>query len=91
MRSFCGLASTVRAWPAFRSMFAPLSTKPTKRLAFRTPRTIRAWPADSGLGARASQALPFVNPVSTAFCLQALALWEDRRNSSFEARRQPLI
>jgi hypothetical protein len=23
--------------------------------------------------------LPFVNPVSTAFCLQALALWEDRK------------
>jgi hypothetical protein len=42
-------------------------------------------------GRKANQALPFVNPVSTAFCLQALALWEDRRNSSFEARRQPLI
>jgi hypothetical protein len=42
-------------------------------------------------GRKANQPLPFVNPVSTAFCLQALALWEDRRNSSFEARRQPLI
>jgi hypothetical protein len=42
-------------------------------------------------GRKANQALPFVNPVSTAFCVQALALWEDRRNSSFEARRQPLI
>lgn len=29
-------------------------------------------------GRKEGEALPFVNPVSTAFCLQALALWEDR-------------
>jgi hypothetical protein len=28
-------------------------------------------------GRRHGEALPFVNPVSTAFCVQALALWED--------------
>ena len=42
-------------------------------------------------GRRANQPLPFVNPVSTAFCLQALALWEDRKNSELDARRYPLI
>ena len=28
-------------------------------------------------GRKQGEALPFVNPVSTAFCVQALALWED--------------
>ena len=42
-------------------------------------------------GRKANQATPFVNPVSTAFCVQALALWHDRGNSSLEARRHSLI
>jgi len=29
-------------------------------------------------GRKHGEALPFVNPVSTAFCVQALALWDDR-------------
>jgi hypothetical protein len=29
-------------------------------------------------GRRSGEPTPFVNPVSTAFCLQALALWQDR-------------
>lgn len=29
-------------------------------------------------GRKETEPLPFVNPVSTAFCLQALALWQDR-------------
>jgi hypothetical protein len=29
-------------------------------------------------GRKHGEALPFVNPVSTAFCVQALAIWEDR-------------
>ena len=29
-------------------------------------------------GRKQGEALPFVNPVSTAFCVQALAMWEDR-------------
>jgi hypothetical protein len=29
-------------------------------------------------GRKQGDALPFVNPVSTAFCVQALALWDDR-------------
>ena len=28
-------------------------------------------------GSKAGQMLPFVNPVSTVFCLQALSLWQD--------------
>jgi hypothetical protein len=45
-------------------------------------------PSDSGgddrlaggflFGRKQGQAMPFVNPVSTAFCIQALALWQDR-------------
>lgn len=31
-------------------------------------------------GRKQGEALPFVNPVSTAFCVQALALWNDRLN-----------
>jgi hypothetical protein len=30
-------------------------------------------------GRQEGEAMPFVNPVSTAFCTQALALWDDRR------------
>jgi len=38
---------------------------------------------DSGgflFGRKQGAALPFVNPVSTAFCVQALALWDDRHD-----------
>ena len=35
--------------------------------------------------------LPFANPVSTAFCVQALALWEDRNAGQPLAPRQALI
>ncbi len=42
-------------------------------------------------GRKGGQPVPFVNPVSTAFCVQALTQWDDRRNNAFEARRQVLI
>jgi hypothetical protein len=42
-------------------------------------------------GRKARQPLPFVNPVSTAFCVQALAWWDDRKNNALDARRQMLI
>jgi hypothetical protein len=42
-------------------------------------------------GRKAGDALPFVNPVSTAFCVQALTQWDDRKNNSFQDRRQALI
>jgi hypothetical protein len=44
-----------------------------------------------GFGRKASGPLPFVNPVSTAFCLQALAFWHDHQAGAFEARRHALI
>jgi hypothetical protein len=44
-----------------------------------------------GFGRKGGEPLPFVNPVSTAFCLQALSLWDDRKNQAFDARRQALI
>jgi hypothetical protein len=44
-----------------------------------------------GFGRKGGEQLPFVNPVSTAFCLQALTLWGDRKNNAVEARRQMLI
>lgn len=31
-------------------------------------------------GRKQGEAMPFVNPVSTAFCVQALAWWQDRRS-----------
>ncbi len=42
-------------------------------------------------GRKGNGMLPFINPVSTAFCLQALALWSDHNNRSLDARRQLLI
>ena len=42
-------------------------------------------------GRKDGEPLPFVNPVSTAFCVQALAQWDDRRKNLFEARRNALI
>ena len=35
-----------------------------------------------GFGRKTGQPLPFVNPVSTAFCVQALALWSDRQDAT---------
>lgn len=51
-------------------------------------------PRQSGgflFGHKRGQPMPFVNPVSTAFGVQALALWEDRTNSVLEVRRHTLI
>ncbi len=42
-------------------------------------------------GRKQGQELPFVNPVSTAFCVQALAMWADRMTGRFEVDRQALI
>ena len=42
-------------------------------------------------GRKCGEAMPLVNPVSTAFCVQALAWWDDRKNNALEARRQLLI
>jgi hypothetical protein len=42
-------------------------------------------------GRKGAEMLPFVNPVSTGFCLQALALWDDHRNGVLNPRRQSLI
>jgi hypothetical protein len=38
-------------------------------------------------GRKHGQALPFVNPVSTAFCVQALAMWNDRGLTQLDAKR----
>ena len=42
-------------------------------------------------GKRGSSILPWVNPVSTAFCVQALTLWSDRRRGALQVRREALI
>jgi hypothetical protein len=42
-------------------------------------------------GRRQGEDLPFANPVSTAFCVQALALWDDRRSNRLQPVRQNLI
>lgn len=44
-----------------------------------------------GFGCKLGRQLPYVNPVSTAFAVQALAWWSDRENNAFQARRQSLI
>jgi hypothetical protein len=42
-------------------------------------------------GRKQGAALPFVNPVSTAFCLQALAWWDDRQSGRLGAGHGALI
>jgi hypothetical protein len=42
-------------------------------------------------GRKGGELLPYVNPVSTAFCGQALAMWSDYRQGRFEAAREELI
>jgi hypothetical protein len=42
-------------------------------------------------GRKGAELLPFINPVSTAFCLQALALWSDHQNGTLNARWQSLV
>jgi hypothetical protein len=44
-----------------------------------------------GFGRKNGELLPFVNPVSTAFAVQALALWSDRNENVLKASRQILI
>jgi hypothetical protein len=42
-------------------------------------------------GRKGSQVLPFSNPVSTAFCVQALALWDDHQAGRWSFELQQLI
>jgi hypothetical protein len=42
-------------------------------------------------GRKDGEDMPFVNPVSTAFCVQALALWSDRTSGRIETQRQDVI
>jgi hypothetical protein len=42
-------------------------------------------------GRRAAGMLPYVNPVSSGFCLQALALWSDRLSGTLNANRHALV
>ncbi len=44
-----------------------------------------------GFGVKKGRPLPFANPVSTAFALQALAWWEDHCRGALETPRQALI
>ena len=42
-------------------------------------------------GRKGAQMLPFSNPVSTAFCLQALALWQDHQAGRWSFELPQLI
>jgi hypothetical protein len=42
-------------------------------------------------GRRAGEFLPFMNPVSTAFCAQALDLWRQHRAGAWTFQLQQLI
>jgi hypothetical protein len=42
-------------------------------------------------GRKLGKEMPFINPVSTAFCVQALAMWEDRKAGRPQLSRQSLI
>ncbi len=42
-------------------------------------------------GRKEGEGTPFVNPVSTGFCVQALALWDDRKAGRLRPQHQTLI
>ncbi|MDP8981310.1 MAG: hypothetical protein M3O35_12055 [Acidobacteriota bacterium] len=42
-------------------------------------------------GRKTGEPLPYVNPVSTAFCMQALAMWNDHRAGVLTADRHSLV
>lgn len=44
-----------------------------------------------GFGTRCGVALPFMNPVSTAFCMQAMQWWNDWNNGTFRGQLAELI
>ena len=44
-----------------------------------------------GFGTRRGEMMPFVNPVSTAFCAQALTMWEQHQNHVFQVNRSELV
>ena len=44
-----------------------------------------------GFGTRDSVPLPFMNPVSTAFCMQAMQWWSDWNNGAFRGQLAELI
>lgn len=44
-----------------------------------------------GFGRKAGEMMPFVNPVSTGFCAQALVSWNDRNNHMLAVCRHDLI
>ena len=44
-----------------------------------------------GFGRKSGELLPYVNPVSTAFCMQALAMWSDHRTGALTADRRSLV
>jgi hypothetical protein len=44
-----------------------------------------------GFGRRADELSPYVNPVSTAFCVQALRLWDDYQHGCLCLHRRSLI
>jgi hypothetical protein len=44
-----------------------------------------------GFGRKRGQDMPFENPVSTAFCAQALDLWNARNHADFVPRRNQLV
>jgi hypothetical protein len=44
-----------------------------------------------GFGTRDGAPLPYMNPVSTAFCMQAMQWWSDWQNGTFRGRLDELI
>ena len=44
-----------------------------------------------GFGTRDGEALPYMNPVSTAFCMQAAQWWSDWKNGAFRGQLAELI
>lgn len=44
-----------------------------------------------GFGTRDGQPLPFMNPVSTAFCMQAMQWWHDHQSGNFHGALAELI
>jgi hypothetical protein len=81
-------AENLGVWPLDLSAAEQEASKILEfQLDHRDPRI------DSGFcfGRKGSDLLPFVNPTSTAFCLQAIQMWGEYRAGAFHADRLSLI
>ena len=97
VRRFVSLVTLIAAVGARAATFEELATQAAAAREAGQAAAFQVTSQDSRVaggflfGRKCGEPMPFVNPVSTAFCVQALAWWDDRKSNALQARRQLLI